>query len=93
MRKYELMVIFAPTTDVTDQTATKLVEKMVGTEAKVVSVEVLGKKKLAYEIKKFTEGIYVLVQLEGEHVKVNELEKKVQLGSTEVIRYLLTAKK
>lgn len=47
---------------------------------------------MAYDIKKFSEGIYVTAKLEGEHIHVNELEKKVQMG-TDVIRYLLTVKK
>ena len=92
MRKYELMVIFAPTVEVTDKSAKEMVEKMVGTQATVNDVTLLGKKKLAYEIKKFSEAIYVTAQLEGEHVIVSEIEKKVQMG-TDVIRYLLIAKK
>jgi small subunit ribosomal protein S6 len=91
MRQYELMVIYPVTADVTDKTATALVEKIVGAEAKTTSVVVLGKKQLAYPIQKQTEGIYVLATLEGEHVHVNELEKKVALGSG-VLRYLLTIK-
>ncbi len=92
MRRYELMIVFPASVEVTDKTATALVEKIVGTEAKVKSVSLLGKKVLAYPIKKQTEGIYVLATLEGSHVHVNELEKKVQLGA-EVLRYLLTLKK
>ena len=91
MRQYELMLVFAPTLEVTDKTATALVEKIVGVEAKVSSVTVLGKKWLAYPIQKQKEGIYVVAALEGKHVHVNELEKKVQLGA-EVLRYLLTVK-
>jgi small subunit ribosomal protein S6 len=92
MRQYELMMIMPPTTELTDKTATDLVEKIVGDEAKVTSVTLLGKKQLAYPIKKQTEGVYVLSALEGEHMHVNELEKKVQLGA-EVLRYLLILKK
>ncbi len=92
MRTYELMVIFAPTVEVTEKSAKEMVEKMVGKEATVAEVSLLGKKKMAYDIKKFSEGIYVTAKLEGEHIHVNELEKKVQMG-TDVIRYLLTVKK
>ena len=92
MRNYELMVLFAPTVEVTEKSAKEMVEKMVAGEATVTEVALLGKKKMAYVIKKFSEAIYVTAQLEGEHVHVNELEKKVQMG-TDVIRYLLIAKK
>lgn len=86
------MVIFAPTVEVTEKSAKEMVEKMLGTQATVKEIALLGKKKLAYVIKKFSEGIYVTAQIEGEHVLVNELEKKVSMG-TEIIRYLLTIKK
>jgi small subunit ribosomal protein S6 len=91
MRQYELLLIFVPTLEVTEKTAPALVEKIVGTEAKVTSVTVLGKKWLAYPIKKQKEGTYVVATLDGAHIHVNELEKKVQLGA-EVLRYLLTVK-
>lgn len=86
------MVLFAPTVEVTEASAKEMVEKMVAGEATVTEVALLGKKKMAYAIKKFSEAVYVTAQLEGEHVRVNELEKKVQMG-TDVIRYLLTIKK
>lgn len=92
MRQYELMIVFSPAVDVTEKSAQGFVEKIVGTEAKVTNVTVIGKKWLAYPIKKQKEGIYVVSVLSGEHVHINELEKKVQLG-TEVLRYLLTVKK
>jgi small subunit ribosomal protein S6 len=91
MRQYELMVIFAPTVEVTEKTASSMVEKIVGEEGKVTDATFLGKKSLAYQIKKQTEGIYVLATVSGKGVRVNELEKKVQLGNG-VLRYLLTKK-
>lgn len=86
------MIVFAPSVEVTDKTAPKLIEKVVGTEGMVSDVTLLGKKQLAYPIKKFTEGTYVLATVTGAHVIVSEIEKKIQLG-TDVIRYLLTLKK
>jgi small subunit ribosomal protein S6 len=84
------MLVLRSEGDVTEKSATELVEKLVGTEAKVAGVSLLGKKMLAYPIQKKMEGTYVLVKLEGKEVRVGEIEKKVQMG-TEVLRYLLTA--
>jgi small subunit ribosomal protein S6 len=89
-RDYELMLVFRPDMDITEKTAPALVEKFAGEEIKVTSVSVLGKKPLAYPIKKQTEGIYVLAAVNGS-ILVRDIEKRVQLG-TEVLRFLLTAK-
>jgi len=85
---YELMLVIRAEVEVTDKTATELVDKLLSGEAKMTSVSVLGKKRLAYEIQKQTEGVYVLAKLEGT-IHVHEIEKKVQVGS-QVLRYLLT---
>lgn len=60
-------------------------------QVKFTNVDVLGKKQLAYPIKKQTEGIYVVATLTG-NVQVGLIEKEVRLG-TEVLRYLLTVLK
>ncbi|MNV66532.1 30S ribosomal protein S6 [compost metagenome] len=48
-----------------------------------------GKKRLAYEIKKFRDGVYVLVNFTAEPAVVAELERIMKI-SDEVIRYLIT---
>jgi small subunit ribosomal protein S6 len=50
-----------------------------------------GKKRLAYEIKDFTEGFYVLVNFNAEAKTVHELERVLKI-TDEVIRHLLVAK-
>ena len=90
-RTYELMVVFAPAVEVTDKTALDMVAKLVGDKVKVESVSLLGKKTLAYLIKKQKEGIYVLATVKG-LITVRDIEKRVQLG-TEVLRFLLILKK
>lgn len=87
-RAYELMVVLRPEVEVTDKTATELIDKLLAGEAKTTSVTLLGKKRLAYEIQKQTEGVYVLAKVEG-MIHTHEIEKKVQVGG-QVLRYLLT---
>jgi len=90
-RMYELMLVIRPDLEVTEKSARDMIQKLVGEKVKVSDVSLLGKKQLAYQIKKQNEGTYVLVKLEGV-ILVHDIEKRVQLG-TEVLRFLLTAKK
>lgn len=49
----------------------------------------MGKRRLAYEIKKFRDGIYVLVNFTAQPAVVAELERQLKI-SDEVIRHLVT---
>ncbi|TAL41282.1 MAG: 30S ribosomal protein S6 [Methylovulum sp.] len=89
MRQYELMVVFRPDFDTKQRD--EALRKLIGS-VKVIEVTDLGKKRLAYPIAKHEEGIYVLAKLEGEALKVGDIEKQARLVP-DVIRYLLTATK
>jgi len=87
---YDLMVLVAPTVDMTDAAAQKnMVTKLVGNEKLVKEITSLGKKTLGYPIKKHTEATYLLATLEGT-VKVGDITKKAKIMD-EVVRFLLTA--
>ncbi len=86
------MVVFAPAVDAGD--AKKLEEsvgKLVGDGATLSGITILGKKFLAYPIQKQTEGVYVLATVSAEALHVSDIEKRTRV-STDVLRYLLTAK-
>lgn len=90
-RVYELMLVLSPDFDSKDEKKVKdLISKLVGVDSSVSQLTMIGKKALAYPIKKFTEGIYVLAKLSG-LIKVEQIEKQVKLNEL-VLRYLLTAK-
>ena len=89
MTTYELMVLVAPSVDMTSEKAQKdLVKRLVGDTAVVSQVTNLGKKKLAYRIKKHDEATYLVAMVEGV-IAVFDVEKRVKLID-DVIRYLLT---
>lgn len=89
MTTYELMVLVAPSVDMTSEKAQKdLVKRLVGDTAVVSQVTNLGKKKLAYRIKKHDEATYLVAMVEGV-IAVSDVEKRVKLID-DVIRYLLT---
>ena len=85
MRKYEIMVIVSP--DVDDRQVAGIVEKPLeafktagGT---VENVDVWGRRRLAYDIQKKSEGIYVVVTMTAEPATAQELDR--QLGLSESV--------
>ncbi|MBB6634053.1 30S ribosomal protein S6 [Cohnella thailandensis] len=89
MRNYELMYIIRP--DVDQETVQAVVEKFQGiivNGGEIVKQEVLGKKRLAYEINKHRDGTYVLVQFTSDSAVVNELERVLKI-TDEIIRHMI----
>lgn len=88
-RVYEMMYIANP--DTADDHIEKLndaIGKLVETEGgNVVKVEDMGRRRLAYKIKKNTEGRYVLFEIEGSGKEIAELERRMRVNDT-IIRYI-----
>lgn len=89
MREYEVMFIIRP--DVPDEEVDKLIAQMEGVVGgaggKVESVEKMGRRKLAYRVRRNREGYYVLFTLHGTGDTVKELERRLKVTDA-VIRYL-----
>jgi small subunit ribosomal protein S6 len=91
MRKYEVTFIVHPDLD---EAAFNEVQERVKSwisdaGGKVTNVDLWGKKKLAYEIRKQTEGQYVLFETEMPPSFCAELERNLQLQES-IMRYLVT---
>jgi small subunit ribosomal protein S6 len=90
MRSYELAFIIQPNLD--EEGATGVVDKVSqfvkSVNGEVASVDVWGRRKLAYPINNYREGTYVLVQTKMSPSAVADLERNLKL-SEEIIRYLL----
>ncbi len=90
MRKYEVMYIIRP--DVEQEAVEALVEKLNGIitngGGEITGHEVIGKKRLAYEINKFRDGIYVLTNFTADGSVVNELDRVIKI-TDEIIRHLV----
>ena len=88
-RTYEVMFIVRP--DMTEEDQDKLVATMEGYVATaggtVKNVERMGKRRLAYVVRKFQDGIYVLMVLEGDGAVVKELERRLRVTEP-VIKFL-----
>jgi small subunit ribosomal protein S6 len=85
MRKYEVMVIIDPDTD--DRQVQPTLDRHLAIITQgggtVDNVDVWGRRRLAYEINKKTEGIYVVLGLTAEPDAVKELHR--QFGINEAI--------
>ena len=92
MNKYESVVIINPNVE---ETALKaLIERfstLINTDGKVEQVNELGKKKLAYEIKKNKEGYYVVYDFEAKPSLIAELERNYRI-TDEVIKFIVVKK-
>ncbi|AHD07765.1 30S ribosomal protein S6 [Paenibacillus larvae] len=90
MRKYEIMYIIRP--DIEQDQVQATVEKFQGiitnNGGEITKHDVMGKRRLAYEIKKFRDGHYVLVNFTAEPEVVKELDRVMKI-SDEIIRYLI----
>ncbi|GAB4525791.1 MAG: 30S ribosomal protein S6 [Anaerolineales bacterium] len=92
MRAYELVFIAHP--DLEETAFNELVTKIQGwiTEAggSISKVDVWGKRKLAYPIRKQREGQYALIEAQMQAEFCAELERNLRFAES-VIRYLLIA--
>ncbi|WP_442602494.1 30S ribosomal protein S6 [Paenibacillus sp. KN14-4R] len=90
MRKYEVMYIIR--TDIEQEAVQSTVEKFQGiitnNGGEITKHDLMGKRRLAYEINKFRDGNYVLVHFTAEPAVVTELDRVMKI-SDEVIRYLI----
>ena len=88
---YELVLIISPEVgdEALDATLDSTVNKFVtGSGGTISNVERWGKKKLAYPIKRFIEGNYVLTQFKLKPALCKEFEANLRI-SEEILRHLL----
>ena len=92
MNKYESIVIINPNVD---EAGLKALEDkftgLINENGKVESYENMGKKKLAYEVKKNKEGFYVLINFEAKPDSITELERNYRI-TDEVIKFIVVRK-
>lgn len=89
MNKYESVIIINPSVD--EEKVKSLIDKfsdLINKNGKVEKVDTLGKKKLAYEVKKNKEGIYVVLYFEAEPILIAELERNYRI-TDDVIKFIV----
>jgi small subunit ribosomal protein S6 len=93
LREYEIMAILDPEAD--EQTVAGVVDRITQIlserEGEVSNVDRWGRRKLAYEINRKSEGNYVLVVFKSEPEALAELDRVLNLAD-EVIRFKIIRK-
>ena len=88
-RLYEVMFIVRP--DIEDEEADKLIAGFSSTITSgggvVKSVEKMGRRKLAYTVRKFNDGNFVLLTIEANGAVVLELERRLRVTEP-VIKFI-----
>jgi small subunit ribosomal protein S6 len=82
MRHYELMVILDP--ELEERTVSPSLDRFLNVVRKgggsIENVNIWGRRKLAYEIKKKSEGIYAVVDMQAEPALAKELDRQLNLN-------------
>lgn len=92
MHQYELMVILDPSID--ERTVAPSLDKFLNVirndGGSIDNIDIWGKRRLAYEIDKKSEGIYAVVNFTAESTTTNELDRQLNLSEavmrTKVLR-------
>src|SRR6478609_6851464 len=88
-RTYELMFIVRP--DMAEEDLDKLISTLEGqvttTGGAVKSVERMGKRRLAYTVRRFSDGMYILLTVEGSGGLIHELERRLRVTEP-VIKFI-----
>lgn len=86
MRRYEVMIILDP--DLEERTVAPSLDTYLNVVRQgggsVESVDVWGRRRLAYEINKKNEGIYAVISLDAEPDTVRELDRQLTLNESVV---------
>ena len=93
MRDYELMYVIKP--DLEEEKTAAVVQKIdsliTSNQGELVSTDKWGKRRLAYEINDYREGIYVLVNFKGEAGTAHELDRVMKI-TDEILRFMILVK-
>ncbi|WP_394940454.1 30S ribosomal protein S6 [Psychromicrobium sp. YIM B11713] len=84
MRPYELMVIIDPEVDerTVEPSLQKFLKVITGDGGTVEKLDIWGRRRLAYDIKKKSEGIYAVVNFTAEPATAQELDRQLGLNET-----------
>ncbi len=90
MRNYELMILFDPNLQEEDVKALldKIRQTITTNQGKIIKTNQWGKRKLAYEIKKFQEALYAIIDFELEPELIANIENSIRFEE-KILRYLL----
>lgn len=82
MKNYELLTIFKPNLDAEEieKNLSKIEETIRNYKGKIVSVDKIGRKKLAYDVQKFRDGFFVSQILAVPADKISDFKRQLKLN-------------
>jgi len=90
VRQYELVFIVKP--DLDEEATDTLIGRIRGivetNGAEVIKLEKWGKRRLAYEIKNYREGFYVIVNFKGDAAVADELDRVLKITEN-ILRHMI----
>ena len=93
MRKYEAIIILNPNLSSKVDNFLKDFEKLLKDNSfNILKTEDIGRRQLAYSINNHNKGHYLIFNLEGDSLKLSEIENKIKYNET-IIRYLFISVK
>jgi small subunit ribosomal protein S6 len=93
VRAYESMLVIAPTVpeEEIDAFIDKFAQLIVNQGGEITEIDRLGRRRLAYEIRDFTEGYYVVLYFNAEPDAIVELERVYKITDN-VLRSVVVRK-
>ena len=92
MNKYESVIIIDPNLELEATKAIiKKFEDLINKDGKLESTDEMGKRKLAYEIRKNKEGYYVVYNFEAKPESIAELERNYRIDDA-IIKFIVIRK-
>ncbi len=90
MTKYEIMFIVKATMEENDiKKCAEDIQKLINIKpSKVIEFKEMGRKKLAYPIKKELSGYYYVMTVEATHETIKEFDRKISINE-KVLRHLI----
>lgn len=90
MRKYEVVFVISP--DLEEDKTTAIIDRFTGLVVdqggEVLKVDKWGKRRLAFEVKDFKEGFYVILHIDAESKVATELDRVFKITDG-VIRHII----
>jgi len=88
-RSYEIVFIINPDADDAEvMRLTEAAQKIITDQGgNIVKTEIMGKRRLAYEINHKRDGFYVLLEVEGSGREIAEFERRMRVNDR-VLRYM-----
>ena len=89
-QEYELVYILTPemSDEALENRVNNITQLITGKDGTIIGVDKWGKKKLAYPIKHFLEGNYILTKFTLSPTRCKELEANLRI-SEDIVRHLL----